>query len=104
MKLWLAIGIGVIGVGLSQAHDATAADSSKQDAGKGIVNERSTGNEPFTGPGASGGPMHSTPGATERSAQESTKAQSGMGTGAEGGAKAKSKKSGSGSGAGSGGH
>ena len=104
MKLWLAIGIGVIGVGLSQAHDATAADSSKQDAGKGIVNERSTGNEPFTGPGASGGPMHSTPGAPERSAQESTKAQSGMGTGAEGGAKAKSKKSGSGSGAGSGGH
>ncbi|HKN86402.1 MAG TPA: hypothetical protein VJV04_06065 [Nitrospiraceae bacterium] len=99
MRIWLAIGIGLL-----QAHDAAAADSSKQDKGKGIVNERSTGNEPFTGPGASGGPMHSTPGATEKSMQESTKAQSGMGTGAEAGAKDKSKKSGSGSGTGSGGH
>ncbi|WP_447987466.1 hypothetical protein [Nitrospira sp. Nam74] len=103
MRIWIAIAMGMIGVGLFHVHDA-AADASKQDKGKGIVNERSTGNEPFTGPGASGGPMHSTPGATERSVQESTKAQSGMRTGAEAGAKDKSKKSGSGSAAGSGGH
>jgi hypothetical protein len=104
MRIWVAVGMAVIGIGLSQAHDAAASDSSKPDKGKGIVNERSTGNEPFTGPGASGGPLHSAPGATERSVQENTKAQSGMGTGAEAGAKDKPKKSGSGSATGGGGH
>lgn len=102
MRTWLAISIGVIGIALFQANDAVSADSSKQETGKGIVNEQSTGNEPFTGPGASGGPMHSTPGATEKSVQEGTKAQSGMGGRAETGPKEKSKKSNSG--AASGGH
>ena len=36
----------------------------------GIVNERSTGNEPFMGPGASGGPTHSAPGATENTIKQ----------------------------------
>ena len=97
MRIWLAIGIGVVGLGLLQAHDAAAADSSKQDKGKGIVNERSTGNEPFTGPGASGGPMHSSPGATERTIQENPGSQGGMGSGEKAGSGKSdtSKKSGS---------
>jgi hypothetical protein len=82
MRTWLAIGIGVVGLSCLQVAGAVAADSGKQD--KGIVNERSTGNEPFTGPGASGGPMHSAPGATERTIQDSTKADSGMGKGEKG--------------------
>ena len=102
MNTRLAIGIGAIGIGLLFGN-AFAADTPKQD--KGMVNERSTGNEPFTGPGASGGPMHSSPGATERTTQENTKAQSGMGDGGAkaGGAKGQSKKSGA-SGSGGGGH
>lgn len=40
-------------------------DSAAKSQQGGIVNERSTGNEPFMGPGASGGPTHSAPGATE---------------------------------------
>jgi hypothetical protein len=69
MRLWLVVGIGVIGLAAS-LQNAGAADSGKQS--KGIVNERSTGNEPAMGPGASGGPMNSTPGATERSTQGSS--------------------------------
>ena len=79
MRTWLAIGVGVMGLGVFPVHGVLGADATKQD--KGIVNERSTGNEPFTGPGASGGPMHSAPGATERTIQDNTKTQSGMGTG-----------------------
>jgi hypothetical protein len=78
VKTWIAIGVGVIGLGSLQVYDALGTDTPKQ---KGIVNERSTGNEPLTGPGASGGPMHSSPGATDRTTQDSTKDQSGMGAG-----------------------
>lgn len=46
----------------------------------GIVNERSTGNEPFMGPGASGGPTHSAPGATQNTMkQQPQDKQQGMG-------------------------
>jgi hypothetical protein len=85
MRPSLMIAIGVIGIGMLQVNAVIGADSSKQDKGKGIVNERSTGNEPFTGPGASGGPMHSSPGATERTIQENPSSQSGMGSGEKGG-------------------
>lgn len=46
----------------------------------GIVNERSTGNEPFMGPGASGGPTHSAPGATENTIKQRPKGKQ-QGTG-----------------------
>jgi hypothetical protein len=97
MKPSFAIAIGVISIGMLQVNAAIGADSSKQDKGKGIVNERSTGNEPFTGPGASGGPMHSSPGATERTIQENPGSQGGMGSGEKGGSGKSdtSKKSGS---------
>jgi hypothetical protein len=105
MRPSLVIAIGVIGIGMLQVNAAIGADSSKQDKGKGIVNERSTGNEPFTGPGASGGPMHSTPGATERTIQENPGSQGGMGSGEKSGSGKSdtSKKSGSGSSGASGG-
>lgn len=77
MRTWIAIGVGIIGLGCVQVHGALGAESAKQD--KGIVNERSTGNEPFMGSGASGGPTHSSPGATERTVQDSMKNQSEMG-------------------------
>jgi hypothetical protein len=95
----LMIAIGVIGIGMLQVNAVIGADSSKQDKGKGIVNERSTGNEPFTGPGASGGPMHSSPDATERTIQENPSSPGGMGSGEKGGSgkSETSKKSGSGS-------
>ena len=97
MRTSLVVAIGVIGIGMLQVNAAIGADSSKQDKGKGIVNERSTGNEPFTGPGASGGPMHSSPGATERTIQENPGSQGGMGGGEKGGSGKSdtSKKSGS---------
>lgn len=97
MRTSLVIAIGVIGIGMLQVNTVIGADSSRQDKGKGIVNERSTGNEPFTGPGASGGPMHSTPGATERTIQENPGSQGGMGGGEKGGSGKSdtSKKSGS---------
>jgi hypothetical protein len=97
MRTSLVIAIGVIGIGMLQVNAVIGADSSRQDKGKGIVNERSTGNEPFTGPGASGGPMHSAPGATERTIQENPGSQSGMGSGEKGGSGKSdtSKKSGS---------
>ncbi|HTK86191.1 MAG TPA: hypothetical protein VL329_00600 [Nitrospiraceae bacterium] len=97
MRPSLVIAMGVIGIGMLQVNAAIGADSSKQDKGKGIVNERSTGNEPFTGPGASGGPMHSSPGATERTIQENPGSQGGMGGGEKGGSGKSdtSKKSGS---------
>ena len=46
----------------------------------GIVNERSTGNEPFMGPGASGGPTHSAPGATQNTIKQQPQDQQ-QGTG-----------------------
>jgi len=97
MRTSLVIAVGVIGIGMLQVNAAIGADSSKQDKGKGIVNERSTGNEPFTGPGASGGPMHSSPGATERTIQENPGSQGGMGSGEKAGSGKSdtSKKSGS---------
>jgi len=105
MKMLLSFAVGIMGLtllpmsgALAESGQSGAKGSSQQ--GKGIVNERSTGNEPFTGPGASGGPMHSTPGATERSMQEDTRAQSGgMGSGEKGGSGGSetSKKSGAGS-------
>jgi hypothetical protein len=58
-----------------------SVDSAGQAASQrgGIVNERSTGNEPFMGPGASGGPTHSAPGATHNTqSQEPTDRQQGM--------------------------
>jgi len=57
-------------------------DSATQQSSQpgGIVNERSTGNEPFMGPGASGGPTHSAPGATQNTIkQQPQKQQQGMG-------------------------
>lgn len=103
MNLWLISGVAVIGLGLVQVNGAVGADSAKQ--GKGTVNERSTGNEPFTGPDASGGPSHSAPGATERTIQGNTNSPSGMGNaggekGVGAGKSDPSKKSGSGSGGG----
>jgi len=80
MKVWLVVGITVIGLAAS-LQNGIAADSAKQ--GTGIVNERSTGNEPFMGPGASGGPMHSTPGATERSMQDRSSSNGPTNTGAD---------------------
>ena len=80
MKSWLVAGITVMGLAAS-LENGVAADSAKQD--KGIVNERSTGNEPFMGPGASGGPMHSTPGATERSVQDRSSSNGQINTGAD---------------------
>ena len=61
---------------------------------EGIVNERSTGNEPFMGPGASGGPTHSAPGATENTIKQSQDKKQGMSR-SEGGATAGSQQSGS---------
>jgi len=80
MRVWLVLGIGFIGLGL-HLQEAGAADPGKQ--GKGIVNERSTGNEPAMGPGASGGPTHSNPGATERSVQEGRSPNGQTNTGAD---------------------
>lgn len=102
MKMLLSFAVGIMGLtlqpvsgALAESGQSGAKGSSQQ--GKGIVNERSTGNEPFTGPGASGGPMHSTPGATERTIQENPSSQGGMGSGEKGGSGRSdtSKKSGS---------
>jgi hypothetical protein len=98
----LLSGVALMRIGLLQANGAIGADSSKQEKGKGMVNERSTDNEPFTGPGSSGGPSHSAPGAMDQTIQEGTSSQSGMGNageekGAGAGKSETSKKSGSGS-------
>ena len=68
--------LGVAGAA-TQIHTTAGAsiwqvDSQAQQPSQrgGIVNERSTGNEPFMGPGASGGPTHSAPGATENTIKQ----------------------------------
>ena len=70
---------GFAGVAGAASHNSSPGepsiwrvDSASQQPSQrgGIVNERSTGNEPFMGPGASGGPTHSAPGATENTIKQ----------------------------------
>ena len=70
MKLLSAVVVGSIGIAWCSLNAAMAAPADQKSEKGGIVNERSTGNEPFMGPGASGGPTNSAPGATENTIKQ----------------------------------
>lgn len=70
MRYLFAGAVGVIGVAWCLLNVAVAAPADQKSEKDGIVNERSTGNEPFMGPGASGGRSHSAPGATENTIKQ----------------------------------
>jgi hypothetical protein len=78
----LAIGVGILGLSLVPLNGALAESGKKGQKDKGVMNERSTGNEPFTGPGASGGSSGSVPGADEKSGKGKS-STTGMGAGDE---------------------
>jgi hypothetical protein len=80
LRGWLAFGAGLTVVAVLQTSGALA-ESGQQKSRSGIMNERSTGNEPFKGPGASGSSEMglSVPGADEKSVQGGAKSSSGKG-------------------------